>query len=307
MAWLYQKIERLFNRPDFKRNPVKAITRRVWWRLRWWFNKEPWLLEMPHGLSVLSPRSGTGALIYYQGVSEPETAGLLERIMKPGMVFFDLGAHIGEYTLLVSRLAGDSGRVHSFEPDPDLFELLQENVTRNKLGNVKLNCCAVTDCDGEASFNVCIDPASSSIAQDNNLRSDSSVRRTIRIPTRNLDSYCWESDCRPRIIKADVEGAELSVLQGAQQLLCLPPEDAPEWILEYSPSRLRINNVKGPLANGHSSPNCLIHEAELFKTLEDCGYGVFLINPDSSLSRIHDGRCNADATCNIFASKRMRE
>ena len=141
---------------------------------------------------------------------------MLERIVRPGMVFFDLGAHIGEYTLLASRLVTDTGQVHAFEPDPDIFKLLQENVARNKLGNVKLNCCAVSDADGEADFIICADPASSSIIQNSGLQPGPALKQIASVPTRCLDSYHRESECRPNIVKADVEGAELLVLEGAK-------------------------------------------------------------------------------------------
>ena len=58
---------------------------------------------------MVAPKGGAGALIYYQGYSEPETARFLTAFLKPGMTFWDVGAHIGEYSLLAARCVGGAG------------------------------------------------------------------------------------------------------------------------------------------------------------------------------------------------------
>jgi len=69
--------------------------------------------------------------IYYYGVWEPDTVRLWLRIVQPGIVVVDGGAHIGQYTLLASYRVGPEGQVHVFEPNPLVYTKLAENVRLN--------------------------------------------------------------------------------------------------------------------------------------------------------------------------------
>src|SRR4051794_7361879 len=86
-------LNRLFHRPDFQQNPARALLKRFSWRLRWTFKSEPWVLPLGPELEIEAPKGGAGALIYYLGYSEPEVASLIQRILRPGMTFWDVGAH----------------------------------------------------------------------------------------------------------------------------------------------------------------------------------------------------------------------
>src|SRR5665213_715101 len=125
---LSAKLSRLRQRPDFRRNPVAAIRRRLWWRLRWAVSGQPWKIRLRNDIDMVAPKGGAGALIYYQGYSEPETARFLTAFLKSGMTFWDVGAHIGEYSLLAARSVGSVGHVHAFEQQPKVFEFLLRNV-----------------------------------------------------------------------------------------------------------------------------------------------------------------------------------
>src|ERR1035441_6724268 len=67
---------------------------------------------------------------------EPETKALLGSLIRPGMTVFDIGAHVGHYTLLAARIVGPTGRVYAFEPEPENFALLKRNVELNGYKNV---------------------------------------------------------------------------------------------------------------------------------------------------------------------------
>ena len=75
------------------------------------------------------------SLIYNKTWSKHETK-LVSKYLKKGDVFVDVGAHIGYFTLLASKIVGPVGRVYAFEPNTNNFKLLQKNVKRNKLNNV---------------------------------------------------------------------------------------------------------------------------------------------------------------------------
>jgi FkbM family methyltransferase len=214
---LTQSFRRLAGRPDFRNNPVKAIAKRLAWRLRWLATSRPIELEMSGGFRICAPKGAVGALIYYLGNSEPESARIIESFLRPGMVFFDVGAHIGEYTLMASRLVGPNGAVHAFEAQPDTFAILEQNCLRNRVSNVKLNSCAVVDAPGTVEFDICAEPAMSSMAAAAALPR----RRLNRIvvPAISLDRYCQVHDTWPDLLKVDVEGAEWLVLRGAAEVL----------------------------------------------------------------------------------------
>lgn len=229
------KIKRLLDREDFRQRPVRAISRRVIWRLRSYSSNRLWQLPLQNGLTVFAPHSGAGALIYYQGCTEPETGRFLDRFLRPGMTFIDIGAHIGEYTLQASLRVGPSGAVHAFEPQPDTFEILGKNVEFNRLANVTIQSLAMAESDGFVEFSVCAEPTLSSIRPTGSGDTGRGVKQTITVPKSQLDTYCTQTGCAPDLIKVDVEGAELNVLQGARNLLSKARETAPVWILEYTP------------------------------------------------------------------------
>lgn len=211
---------RLAGRDDFRRNPVKAVLKRVLWRARWLTTSKPVELRHQAGFSLFASKGASAALIYYLGSSEPETAAFITGFLKPGMVFFDVGAHIGEYTLMAASRVGADGQVHAFEAQPATSELLRKNCEANRLQNAIVNRCAVSDHEGELEFDICSDPTMSAIATPTRPR-DRSLGR-IRVPAVTLDAYCERGGVWPDLLKVDVEGAELRVLHGAAGILARP-------------------------------------------------------------------------------------
>lgn len=255
--------------------------------MRWGITRRPWRVPTAAGFSLWIPKSGSGALIYYQGLSEPETARFLARLLQPGMVFVDVGAHFGEYTVMAARWVGRQGLVHAFEPQPDTFALLEKNVAASALENVTLNPWAVADLDGEAVFWERAEPASSSLASTR--PPDAAVRRVYCVPVCTLDAYCRQRQLTPDVIKVDVEGAERLVLLGARELCSLPPVRAPLWVLEHSVSACaRFGDRLERLA----------------QTLAGFGYSCFTLKPDGALEPMTGPPASGAATHNLIASKR---
>lgn len=222
----------LWERPDFRQNPLKAIAKRVVWRARWRLRAAPWELRMGGGFRILVPHSGAGALIFYQGLSEPRTAELICRFLQPGMVFWDIGAHIGEYTVLAAARVGELGEVHAFEPNPEAFELLERNVALSCFTHVVLNQVAVADVTGELAFRIEAEPTVSRIERG---AMGESSERLIRVRSLCLEEYA-RGRRGPHLIEIDTEGAEGVVLRGMSRLLARPVEQAPVLVFEYSPA-----------------------------------------------------------------------
>jgi FkbM family methyltransferase len=131
------------------------------------------------------------------------------------MVVYDLGANIGLFSLIAARAVGPSGRVFSFEPDPENAERLRRNVQRNACSNVTVVEAGVWSTSGYLSF-----ISSDSSSPDRGLGRFEIDGDAPGKPTRcvSLDDFVAEAP-PPDAIKCDVEGAELVVLKGAEAML----------------------------------------------------------------------------------------
>jgi FkbM family methyltransferase len=135
-------------------------------------------------------------------------------------VVFDVGANIGVSAAAYSLLA-PQGVVHCFEPSPDNFHYLQQNVRHNRLTNTILNQQAVSAQDGTLTFVASKDfGAGSFVADETTLAARHHQDEIITVACTTLDQYVHSADIkRVDFIKIDVEGHELSVLDGATATL----------------------------------------------------------------------------------------
>lgn len=142
---------------------------------------------------------------YWLGTHERRVQELLAREIAPGDVAYDVGAHIGFFSLLMARCCGADGTVHAFEPLPANAHRLREGVAVNDLTNIVVHELALGDADGEARFT----PGSTSLEG----RLSGTGNDYVAIAT--VDSLVANGYAPPTFIKIDVEGAEASVLRGA--------------------------------------------------------------------------------------------
>lgn len=157
---------------------------------------------------------------YLRGNVEPEVQEALTTFLKPGDCFFDVGAHVGFYSLIASRVVGLRGRVVAFEPDPKNVQLLREHVNRNGLSNVSIAQAAAWRSDGEVLFQRGGMPAGKSSRRGAVIESGAAPEsgETLSIQAVTLDRYA-AGGYSPSLVKVDVEGAECEVLKGAERLL----------------------------------------------------------------------------------------
>jgi FkbM family methyltransferase len=135
------------------------------------------------------------------GTYEADKQKLFTEYVKPGMVVYDIGANVGFYTLLASRLVGPSGHVYAFEPLGRNVSYLERHVNLNRLSNVTIIKAAVSDVNGLARFRES-HPAMGGLSAAGELEVE-----TIQIDSQNFRI--------PDVMKIDVEGAEQSVLRGS--------------------------------------------------------------------------------------------
>ena len=233
---IVHRIRNLPQIPDFKRNPMKALLRRLAWRARWKVCRRPWLLPLRGGLKIAVCNDGHGAYLYYsRGQTESDVGDMVIRFLKAGMTFVDVGSHFGTYTLLAARAVGPHGTVHAFEPDPAVYRLLAFNVRLNRSANTHAHRNAVSDARGSREFEIRKEAMLSSLAPHGDRIGAHGTVKTIRVDTLRLDDVFAADAKKADLIKVDVEGAELMVFSGAKGLLAREPAEAPVWIFEYEP------------------------------------------------------------------------
>jgi FkbM family methyltransferase len=150
--------------------------------------------------------------------------GKLGQWVKPGDWVLDVGANVGHYSSKLSQLVGHQGRVISFEPVPQTFEILAANMACCRARNVTLLNVAASDAMGTVGMSI---PSFDTGLQNfymASVTSDSPSLTVIAIP---IDSLRFPS--RIALAKIDVEGHELSTLKGMENLL---KRDHPVLIVE---------------------------------------------------------------------------
>ena len=159
------------------------------------------------------PRTGRS---YLAGDAELRTQALIAERLRPGDVFYDLGANIGLFSLLAARCVGDSGKVFSFEPDPINADRIRRNASRNSFSQITVVESGVWSSTGTLDFSMA-DRASPDRGVGSFFPPNTGVASTP-VGVISLDDFVRDAP-QPDAIKCDVEGAEIQVLHGAQQLL----------------------------------------------------------------------------------------
>ena len=186
----------------------------------------------------LSTSGSYPPLAMANGRYEPATTQLFHETLIPGMVVIDIGAHVGYYTLLAAKLVGPAGKVYAFEPEPGNHATLQKNIELNNYPNIVATQIAVSDSRGRASIYLSsLDNGRHSMFQHGLPK-----RGSVQVETTTLDWFLETQDLpRVDLIKIDVEGAEVDVLDGMHQLLARSPHL--KLIIEFNPTLLQSAGV----------------------------------------------------------------
>ena len=149
-----------------------------------------------------------GNLSYLCGGIEAEEENALQTFLKPGNVFYDIGANIGFYSTLAARIVGPEGAVYAFEPFPEAASAARRNALLNNFGHVRVIEAAASDHSGVASFAVGLNSVT------NHLSTHQSAGE-IEVPLITIDAHSRSEQNRPpTLVMVDVEGSEIAVLRG---------------------------------------------------------------------------------------------
>ena len=172
------------------------------------------------------------------GEFEPGLRRLLERVLEPGMVFLDVGAHLGLHTLAAARRVGNSGHVFSFEPTPVTYKLLCQTLRLNGLDDcVTARRAAAGREDTTKPLYV------GTISSHNSLYPLPGAETTVEVEVVQLDNELPPGQ-HVDVAKIDVEGAELDVLYGMSRIIAENPGIL--IIAEYGPSHLARAGIAPP-------------------------------------------------------------
>jgi len=173
-------------------------------------------------------------IIRRSGTYEPIETQLMISSLNEGGIFVDVGANIGWYTIIASKIVGQTGNVLAFEPDPTNFELLKKNCALNGLKNVELINQALSDkSDSEFLYR------SSNNFGDHRLYASEEEREKIVVGTLTLDNLIESRGLKNiQTIKVDTQGSEPKILRGMQRYI---KREKPVIFLEFWPYGIYSN------------------------------------------------------------------
>lgn len=164
------------------------------------------------------------------GDYEPLTLTTLLPKIYHGDTIVDIGAHVGLYTVHLSNMVGNVGKVIAFEPYPENVKLLKQNVEENNCSNVEIVPAAIRDVSGLSELRI------SNYNTGDHSFFGTGNRKTISVPCTTLDNYLPEGT-RVDAIKLDVQGGEAEVFRGMKRVIRDNPRMFILW--ELSPQQLK--------------------------------------------------------------------
>lgn len=149
-------------------------------------------------------------------IYEKKDTAIVMKIIKKGMTVVDIGAHVGYYTLLFSKLVGKEGMVYAFEPNPITAAYLRTNIALNKITNVEVFEVALSDEQGTFHYRM----------NTNNMawafNDDHSFGVPIATKKGRLDDFLQNR--KIDFIKIDIDGNENECIKGAEDLIRNNPD-----------------------------------------------------------------------------------
>jgi FkbM family methyltransferase len=248
----------------------------------------PLTIRWYHGTMVDVVLGNDNSLcLYVCGSFEPNEFAFLARMLKPGMVFVDVGANDGYYSLFAAQRVGRSGRVLAVEPSTRERVNLKRNIALNALANVTVIPVALGAACGTAELRLAQGAHSGHNTLGGFANDGVQAESIEQVDVRTLDGVAHAAALdRIDILKIDVEGAEANVIAGAREVLAAM---RPLIVLEISDKALR----------GQGSD-----AQRLIALLRELGYeiGVFSANT-GRIELLGEGR---DLSLNVVAMPRDR-
>lgn len=229
-------------------NSLIAPGYRAFRHLKWLMRRD--LVRLPlsvsiSGREILMIPEGAIPEVIYKGDFESVERDFVSAYVQPGMIVVDAGANVGLYSLISSVLVGEAGRVYSFEPSKLTYQRLVSNLALNGCRNVFPYNMALSNVNGTLVLG--LDPAHPDLDSHRFVR----TVETGCLPQAGDESVdaqlldvCFKErglDLKVDFLKIDVEGAELQVLRGAEEILSHSPNIA--ILLECTKNREEVREL----------------------------------------------------------------
>lgn len=212
---------------------------------------------------------------------------IVKKLIKNGDVVLDIGANIGYYTLIFAKLVGNSGKVFAFEPEPENFKILQKNIKINEYANVFLEQKAVSNNNEKLTLYI------SDKAGSHRIYKPEKYVKSIDIESITIDNYLKKNNIKKiDFVKIDVEGAELNVLQGIQNLLDFDKNIV--LFIEFSPNQIQ---------------SCGLEPFDLINFLEKNNFKIYFAEKENNktqfyeFNKIYSYNKYKNKTINLLCSK----
>ena len=154
---------------------------------------------------------------YVDGTYESPIQKALVDYLKPGAIFYDIGASLGFFTLIAARLVESSGQVYAFEPVPENAARIRRNAMLNDFAHVTVLEKAVAEAEGRGELLLAHHAGGATLAAAG---TPPDLKGHLEVNLVSIDYLIASEQLRPpTLVKIDVEGAEIDVLRGMKQTL----------------------------------------------------------------------------------------
>ena len=171
------------------------------------------------------------------GELERGTRVLIQKYLRPGDVYVDVGANVGMHTLAAARAMQGDGKIIAFEPFQPTMRMLEKSIWMNGFSSItEIHQAAVSNIIGRQKLFIGATSGHHSLFELES--SPNNSKDPVEVPLVRLDGTITSGQ-RVDLIKIDVEGAELEVIEGGASLIKVNPDIA--LIVEFGPSHLRRN------------------------------------------------------------------
>jgi FkbM family methyltransferase len=209
--------------------------------------------------------------LYVCGSFEPNEFAFLHSFLMPGMVFIDVGANDGYYTLFAARRVGKAGKVVAVEPSTRERINLRRNLVRNRIDNVHVVPAALGAAPGDADLRLAQGAHSGHNTLGQFAHDDVAPADLERVTVKTIDMVAVELNLnRIDFVKIDVEGAEASVVAGARSVLA---SMRPVMLLEINDGALRAQGIGA--------------DALLITLRDEFNYETLVFSPSTGLLKPH--------------------
>ncbi len=245
-------------------NKATALLKYIEWQLIKMCNRFPIKIKISESIIEIQDKKIAlegGTKMYTQQMYDYNNMNLIKYILNINpSTFFDIGTNIGVYTLIASE--SKESQIFCFEPHPYTFNILNYQISLNQRNNIHAYNKAISNTTGKVTFTNVNGSSINKIVTGIN-------QNTIEVDAITINDFCNENNIIPDIVKIDVEGFELEVLNGFQEKL----KNIKILFIEITKNHCEVhqlllqNNLIGPFS--YSSKNKTISVFNSTHSIED--------------------------------------